>query len=195
MYWKRDHIHCAHVKSNELGVYFLLCYPCFSSLKRIPFFVHDSFFPSPPSSPQLLSYSENYVQILVVYPSPSYFVFPHTYDSFVICFIDFESVEKQINVACSFPLLHNMISLGFGFILDFFCNNLCTNAYIAIERFSFNVFFGTYFQCIQFILPKKKFLHLSTPMPHALGWNHFAFTCMEFNLGDIILFYIFVAST
>ncbi len=46
-----------------------------------------------------------------------------------------------LDLDLDFPLFHNMISFGFGFLFRFFCSNLCTNAFITIERFSFNVFF------------------------------------------------------
>ncbi len=70
------------------------CKGIFSSLRRIPFFAHDDFFPSPPSSPQLPSYVEDYVQILVACPFPFCSVFPHTYNKFCDVLIDFEVVER-----------------------------------------------------------------------------------------------------
>jgi hypothetical protein len=55
---------------------------------------HDDFFPSPPSSSQLPSYVEGYVQILAACPSPSRSIYPHVYDNSMMRFIDFEVVER-----------------------------------------------------------------------------------------------------
>ncbi len=38
-------------------------------------------------------------------------------------------------------IIRFFLDLDLDFFLDFFCNNLFTSAYIAIEIFSFNVFF------------------------------------------------------
>jgi hypothetical protein len=58
------------------------------------FFAHGDFFPSPPLSPQLPSYAKDYIQILVVCLSNSRSIFPHIYDNYMMCFIDFEAVER-----------------------------------------------------------------------------------------------------
>jgi hypothetical protein len=48
-----------------------------------------------------------------------------------------------LDLEFDFPLFHNIIFLDFDFFLDFFGSNLCTNEYITIEIFSFNVY-GSY---------------------------------------------------
>jgi hypothetical protein len=70
------------------------CRSLFWSSGHVPFFARDDLFPSSPSSPQLPSYAETYVRILVVYPSPPPSIMAQSYDKFVIGYIDFEAVER-----------------------------------------------------------------------------------------------------
>jgi len=57
---------------------------------------------------------KKYVQIMATCPTPSHYFFPHTYDNFVMCFIDIEAIERYISVAYNFLPFHNTISFRFG---------------------------------------------------------------------------------
>jgi hypothetical protein len=94
----------------------------FWSSRCVPFFAHDDFFPSPPSSPQLPSYAKAYAQILASCPSPSPSILPQSYDKFVMHYIDFEVVEKLTGVTCIFPLFQYVQDLDLD--LDFIVFNL-----------------------------------------------------------------------
>ncbi len=102
-------------------------------------------------------------------------------------------------MACSFPLFHNKISFAFGFLLDLdfplfhnldflldlFCCNLCTSAYITIERFSFNVSFLHLPSMCLVHIHNVSFLLFINPSAPCHGSTPYAFLNILFHMHGI----------
>jgi hypothetical protein len=68
------------------------------------------------------------------------------------------------------------------FFSDLFCTTLCTSAYIAFERFSFNVSFLHLPSMYMVHIHKISFLALINPSAPCLGRNQYAFLNILFHM-------------